>query len=196
MIETITQLGTVLVGISPLFIKLLAVESRVKKLSNHVIGEQNDKKVIGHLSKVQKLMIDEIPDEVNTGALLKSNVFISHIKYCISLDLSDPTSYSIIEKKTWAIHNEDKFILSNHMKENFVNRYYFEHKEDTKRYLEFVKKILLGTENSKKQRFIECSADFMVKFLEDYKNIYFIINKKSDDRNTRKFNKMGIPIES
>lgn len=175
MIIGITGIAVAIVNILPqMFWKketrkeMEEVIEKVDKLYVYIKNDQDEDEVRKKMCDIQSYYVNLMDEDLRPVAIMKSDSFIDlTINIGMHLSLEDVDDYVKFKEHLYSGSKYCKIRMAQLIGNELTEKYYLLHDLNTIRFDKIVQKIFFTTDNSKKQKFISASVDFMQLFLTE-----------------------------
>ena len=148
--------------------KISRLVEDVDELKTYIIAEKNVEQIRKKFQDVQSYFVNKIDEEYKDIAIKKSNKFMDLvIDFGMGLDLDNLNDYQCFQDQLISASHDNERNMKLMLGSEVTDKYYATHKGNLLRYNNIIQKIFMTTENSKKQKFISASIDFMQLFMTE-----------------------------
>lgn len=150
--------------------KVKEILQKIGILEKHMVAENDIDKIKQRFCNIIAFYSSKITNEdCKNMAISKSENYLTNVVIFTlkNLNLNDVTHFNIFMDRYKAASRASKARMIELVGEEMTNQYYDKVELEVVRYLTIVQKIFFANSNSKSERFVSASIDFMQVFIED-----------------------------
>jgi hypothetical protein len=141
---------------------------KVDDLSAYVKNEKDDEEVRKKMESIQSYYVNLMNDFLKPVAIMKSDSYIQLIvDFVLGLNFDDINDYKKFQDHLFSGAKYCKIRMAQLIGDELTNKYYDIHEHNTNRFNKIIQKIFFTTDNSKRQRIIAASIDFLQLFMTE-----------------------------
>lgn len=142
------------------------ISNKVDDLVVYIKNDKDEEEVRKKLLDIQSYYINQMQEEFQPVAIMKSDSFISLIvDFGMGLNLESLNDYKTFKDHLISGSKYCKIRMAQLIGDELTEKYYIIHDVNVIRFDKIIQKIFFTTDNSKKAKFISASVDFMQLFL-------------------------------